>query len=141
MTEEQAVLATLQEYSDAYCSKDTDRLMRLFDDGDDISLIGTGADELCSGRAEVRAIFERNFAEAKAENFVFGWRHVTVTGEFALIATTVDIHLEFEGEKMVVPVRWTVGMIKRTDGWRWLHRNASAAAGSQEEGEAYPDGK
>lgn len=141
MNDREAVLATLQEYSDAYCSKDTDRLMRLFDDGEDISLIGTGADELCSGQAEIRAIFVRNFAEAKANDFVFGWQHVTVTGDFAVVATTVDIHLVFEGEKIVVPVRWTVGMVKRANGWRWLHRNASAAAGSQDEGEAYPDGK
>lgn len=141
MTDKQAVLHTLNEYSDAYCSKDTDRLMRLFDDGDDISLIGTGRDELCSGQSEVRAVFDRNFAEATANDFVFGWQHVTIAGEFALIATTVDIYLEFEGENMVVPVRWTVGLVKRANGWRWLHRNASAAAGSQQDGEAYPEGK
>ncbi len=33
MTEEEAVLATLEEYAEAYCSKDIDRLMALFDDG------------------------------------------------------------------------------------------------------------
>ncbi|MCH7777788.1 MAG: nuclear transport factor 2 family protein [Gemmatimonadetes bacterium] len=42
-------------YAEAYCSKDIDRLMALFDDGDDISLIGTGADELCAGPADIKA--------------------------------------------------------------------------------------
>ena len=57
MTEEETVLATLEEYAEAYCSKDIDRLMALFDDGDDISLIGTGADELCTGRSKSRPCF------------------------------------------------------------------------------------
>lgn len=54
MTPERDLLATLDEYADAYCAKDIDRLMRLFDEGDDVSVIGTGEDELCSGRAEIR---------------------------------------------------------------------------------------
>jgi hypothetical protein len=58
MTDEEAVLATLEDYADAYCAKDIMRLMAVFDDGDDISLIGTGVDEFCerrSGRPVVSA--------------------------------------------------------------------------------------
>jgi hypothetical protein len=62
--EENAVLETLNEYAVAYCAKDLDRLMAVFDDCEDISLIGTGADELCAGRSEVAAVFQRNFEEA-----------------------------------------------------------------------------
>ncbi len=51
------LLATLDEYADAYCAKDLDRMMPLFDSGDDISIIGTGADELCSGQDQVRELF------------------------------------------------------------------------------------
>ena len=40
MTTEDDILATLEEYADAYCAKDIDRLMALFDAGDDISVIG-----------------------------------------------------------------------------------------------------
>ncbi len=69
MTEEEAVLATLEEYAEAYCSKDIDRLMALFDDGDDISLIGTGADELCAGRADIKAVFLRNFSTRRPRGF------------------------------------------------------------------------
>ena len=55
MSQRDAVLATLEEYSAAYCDKDLDRLMAIFVDGEEISLIGTGADELCSGRDAVAA--------------------------------------------------------------------------------------
>lgn len=138
MTEEEAVLATLEEYAEAYCAKDIDRLMALFHDGDDISLIGTGADELCAGRAEIRAVFLRNFASATAAKFQWHWRQVTLREGCAVVAASLTIHLETEDRPRQVPVRWTVSLISRDGEWKWLHRHASAAAGSQQEGTAYP---
>ncbi len=78
-----AVLATLDEYADAYCSKDTDRLMAIFDPGDDITVIGTGNDELCTGQQQVRDLFNRNFAEATATRFEHHWNHATIRGDIA----------------------------------------------------------
>ena len=138
MTEESDVLATLEEYANAYCTKDTDRLMAIFDHGDNISLIGTGADELCSGQAEIRSVFDRNFSEATATEFLWHWQHVIVSDNCAVVATTLTIHLDVDGESIKVPIRWTVTMVKRDNEWKWLHRHASSAAGSQEEGSAYP---
>jgi uncharacterized protein (TIGR02246 family) len=135
---EAEILATLEEYASAYCAKDLNRLMTLFDEGDDISIIGTGADELCSGRAAIRELFERNFAEATAEQFEWHWTNVTVRGDTAVVATTLTIHLDLGGEKIQVPIRWTVSLCRKSGGWRWLHRHASAAAGGQDEGAAYP---
>jgi ketosteroid isomerase-like protein len=138
MGQEEELLATLDAYADAYCAKDADRLMGLFDAGDDISVIGTGGDELCSGRGQVRALFERNFAEATAREFEWHWRHVTVAGDTGVVATTLTIHLDLEGEPLQVPIRWTVALRQTEDGWVWLHRHASSAAGSQDDGQAYP---
>ncbi len=140
MTEKEAVLATLEEYAGAYCSKDADRLMALFDDGDDISLIGTGADELCAGRSAIMAVFLRNFSEATATRFQWHWKHVTVTDGSAVVAITSTIHLDTEAGPITVPVRWTVSMVRRSGHWRWLHRHASIASASQEDGTAYPSG-
>jgi uncharacterized protein (TIGR02246 family) len=141
MKDRDAVLATLDEYAKAYCAKDADRLMALFDDGDDISLIGTGADELCTGRSAIREVFLRNFSEASATRFEWDWRHVTVADLCAVVATTLTIHLDTSAGPAQVPVRWTVSMIRRGDNWRWLHRHASVAASSQKEGAAYPDNR
>ena len=140
MTVEDAVLATLEDYAEAYCAKDIDRLMAVFDDGDDISLIGTGADELCSGRSDIEAVFLRNFADATATSFQWHWKHVTLTDSSAVVAITLTIHLETQGSPLQVPVRWTVALVRRSGRWRWLHRHASSAAVSQEEGTAYPTG-
>ena len=55
MSNADQIMATLEEYAAAYCAKDLERLMAIFVDGEDISLIGTGADELCSGRGGERS--------------------------------------------------------------------------------------
>ena len=138
MSVEDEVLATFEGYADAYCGKDLDALMALFDPGDDISVIGTGADELCAGRSDIRALFERNFAEATAGRFEWHWRHVTVRGDTATVAASLTIHLLVAGEALAVPVRWTVSLHRDEGRWLWLHRHASAAASDQDDGAAYP---
>ncbi len=138
MTDEEAVLATLDQYAEAYCATDIDHLMAVFDDGDDISLIGTGADELCAGRSAIEAVFLRNFSDATATRFAWHWKHITVANDCAVVAITLTIHLETQDGPLQVPVRWTVSLVRRSGRWRWLHRHASSAAVSQEEGTAYP---
>jgi len=138
MNDENAVLATLDEYADAYCAKDLQRLMAIFVDGESISLIGTGADELCSGREKVSSVFERNFRDATATQFEWKWKDVVIHGKSATVAITLNIHLLIDEESLIVPVRWTVSLVKIGARWKWVHRHASAAAVSQDEGSAYP---
>ena len=139
--DETDVMNTLYAYADFYCAKDTKGLMSLFDEGDDISLIGTGADETCSGRAAVQAVFDRNFVEATAHKFEWGWRHMIVTDASAVVAVSLTIFLTAGGKEIRVPIRWTISLIRRPSGWKWLHRHASTPANSQKEGNAYPEGK
>jgi len=138
MNEQRAVFATMEEYASAYCAKDVDRLMKLFDDGDDISLIGTGSDELCAGHPAIKEVFNRNFSEATATSFEWGWRHITVVGNCAVVAISLVIHLDSPAGCVEVPLRWTVSLVRRGDTWHWLHRHASTAATTQKEGAAYP---
>lgn len=111
------------------------RLMAVFDDGDDISLIGTGADEFCEQRSEIEAVFLRNFSEATATRFQWSRKRVTISGGFAVVAITLTIHLNIHDRPLLLPVRWTVALSKRSGRWRWLHRHASTAA---KEGTGYP---
>ena len=138
MTDQDQVLATLEEYAAAYCTKDLDRLMAIFVDDGAMSLIGTGSDELCSGRNAVAAVFARNFRDATATRFEWGWKDIAIHEKSATVAIEVNIHLKINDEPVVVPVRWTVSLVLTPAGWKWVHRHASAAAGSQEEGSAYP---
>jgi ketosteroid isomerase-like protein len=63
----QAVRATLDRYSVLYAAHDVDGIMGLFAPDPDIVVIGTGADEKCVGPAQVRQLFERNFAESETD--------------------------------------------------------------------------
>jgi len=139
MKEENQVMATLEDYATAYCAKDIDALMSVFDSGENISLIGTGGDELCSGRDAVKAVFLRNFRDATAKRFKWHWKDIIVADNQAVVAITLTIHLDVDGTSLEVPVRWTVALLKKnSDRWVWLHRHASSAASEQEDGAAYP---
>jgi ketosteroid isomerase-like protein len=135
------VLATLDEYADAYCAKDLDRLMGIFVVGEDISLIGTGGDELCSGRSAIASVFSRNFNDATARQFEWGWKDVAIHGNAATVAISLVIHLTIDDEAVSVPVRWTVSLVRTGGAWKWVHRHASAAANTQDDGAAYPTGE
>jgi uncharacterized protein (TIGR02246 family) len=132
------IMATLEEYAAAYCAKDLERLMAIFVNGEGISLIGTGADELCSGREAVASVFERNFRDATATQFEWKWRDIAVHGTAATVAITLNSHLETDSGNLTVPVRWTVCLVLIDGQWLWAHRHASSAAISQKDGTAYP---
>lgn len=138
MEDEQLIMAILDDYAAAYCMKDIDALMHVFVDGEGISLIGTGGDELCGGREAVTNVFLRNFKEATANRFEWHWSHVIVSGDQAVVAITLTIHLTYQGNELKVPVRWTVALRRDHGRWAWLHRHASSAASSQDDGQAYP---
>ncbi len=138
MTDQDVILETLEAYADAYCAKDLTRLMDIFVDGEGISLIGTGADELCAGKKAVASIFERNFRDATATQFEWGWKDVAIHDDACTVSIALSIHLIVDDKNLIVPVRWTVSLVKVGTVWKWVHRHASAAAGSQDEGTAYP---
>lgn len=137
MTEEQQIKSTLEDYAKAYCSKDIDSLMHVFDDNDEISVIGTGADELCAGKSSVRELFQRNFAEATANKFEWQWSNIIISNNYAVVAISLVIHLEYQGSNLEIPIRWSVAL-RKTCRWVWLHRHASSPASNQDEGQAYP---
>jgi ketosteroid isomerase-like protein len=133
-----AIKSTLEDYKNAYCSKDIEAMMSVFDDSENISVIGTGADELCVGQNEVRDLFLRNFEEATATRFEWDWLDVRISGNHAVVSVTLTIHLEYKGNKLKVPIRWTVVLKNKNGKWVWIHRNASMAASNQDDGQAYP---
>lgn len=133
-----AIKSTLEDYAKSYCAKDIDAMMLVFDNSDNISVIGTGADELCVGREKVKDLFLRNFNEATASKFEWNWIDVRISENHAVTSVTLTIHLEYKGQQLKVPVRWTVVLKNENGKWVWIHRNASTAASSQDDGQAYP---
>jgi len=77
------IKCTLQDYAQAYCYKDINAMMHIFGDSDNISVIGTGADELFVGRDEVKKLFLRNFNEATANKFEWNWIDIRISENHA----------------------------------------------------------
>ncbi len=100
-----AIIATLDDYAKAYCDKDIDALMQVFDDSNFISVIGTGADELCQGQDSVRGLFLRNFSEATAKGFNWQWTDIIVSTNHAVVAVSLTIALEYQDQELTVPIR------------------------------------
>jgi ketosteroid isomerase-like protein len=144
MSDKESIMQTLEDYATAYCSKDVDALMRVFDDSDEITLIGTGSSEnLRIGQEEVKDVFVRNFRDATAKEFVYGRRNIFINGNVAVVAIVLTLNIEIDGNAISVPLRWTVSLIKRnTDKsngrWVWVHRHASTPAAGQDKNSAYP---
>ena len=132
------IKSTLNNYAKAYSDKDIDALMSVFDDSDNISVIGTGSDELCVGREEVRNLFIRNFKEATANKFEWNWIDIRLLENHAVVSVTLTIHLNYNNAQQQVPIRWTVVLKHKNNRWVWIHRNASVASINQDEGMAYP---
>jgi ketosteroid isomerase-like protein len=133
------IKSTLEDYANAYCSKDIGKLMSVFEDSDNISVIGTGSDELCVGRKEVKVLFMRNFEEATATEFEWNWIDIRRSDNHAVASVTLKIHLANNGANFKVPIRWTVVLKNIGNRWVWIHRNASTAATDQDQGSAYPN--
>ena len=134
----EAIISTLNDYANAYCAKDIDAIMKVFDSGDNISVIGTGEDETCVGHTEIKALFIRNFQEATARQFDWNWIDIRISDNHAIASVKLTIHLDTDDEQLSVSIRWSVVLKHTSSRWVWLHRNASVAASDQDEGQAYP---
>lgn len=138
MADVDEILATLEACERAYCARDGEGLMALFDEDAAISLIGTGEDVPYQNRKKILALFKRNFKTANARRFEWHWRHVTVSGNAAVVASSLTIHPQDTSGSVPQPERWTVALVRRGSGWKWLHRHASIAAPGQGDGAADP---
>ncbi len=112
-----AIQLTLENYAEAYSSKNIDALMNVFDNSDNISVIGTGSDELCVGRDQVKNLFLRNFGEATAKEFEWNWVDIRISNKHAVASVKLTIHIVYLDEHINVPIRWTVVLKNENEKW------------------------
>ncbi len=88
----ESIVSTLDDYAKAYCEKNIQAIMSIFEDSDNISVIGTGEDETCVGREEIQALFARNFQEATARQFIWNWVDVRISNNHAVASVKLTIY-------------------------------------------------
>jgi len=74
---EAAVMNVMNQHVEAYAKRDLDALLSLFAPDPDVVFIGTGGDEKRIGLAEIKAQFERDFAQSETVSVELGWISVS----------------------------------------------------------------
>lgn len=136
-TASREVEAFVQQFMDGYGAKDADALAALLV-GDEIVLVGTGADEVRFGLAAFREQAERDFSQADELAMSLDNLKVSTFGDAAFAYCDVTVSGTAGGQTFQMPgLRCTFGMVRSTDGWRCAQSHLSAPAGGQEEGSSF----
>lgn len=135
---EAAVLATLEEFKQAYEQRDSGRLVALFAPDPDVVLLGTGADEKRVGLAAIRAQAERDWAQSEAFTVDWTWTSVSAAGSVAWVTLDAIGHVTAGGQAMDLPLRVSVVLERRGPAWLWMQVHTSLPTPGQEAGESFP---
>ncbi|GAA1061522.1 nuclear transport factor 2 family protein [Agromyces bracchium] len=133
------VEAVLREWAEAYRARDMGALLRNAI-GDDVQLVGTGADEVRFGLDEYRAQATRDFSQADDAEFRLSNLRVTAIGGAAFAYCDVTASGSAGGQPFEMSgLRMTVGLVRTDDGWRFVQTHLSAPDRAQAEGRSFED--
>ncbi len=131
------VEAVLNQWSEAYRAKDIDALVG-FAIGDDVQLVGTGADEVRFGLDAYRAQAERDLTQADEASMTFSNLRVTTVGDVAFAYCDVRVAGSAGGQAFDMSgLRFTVGLARTADGWRMVQSHLSTPDSAQDEGSSF----
>lgn len=137
---EAAVMAVVNQLIEAFTKRDLDGALALFAPDPDVVFIGSGVDEKCIGLAEVKAEFERAFAQSEEASIQLGWYSVSAAGPVAWVASDGVIQAKVSGQEISFPIRLTTVLEQRAGKWLVVHSHDSLPAAGQKEGESWPTG-
>jgi ketosteroid isomerase-like protein len=126
---DEAVLQTLTALNDVLARRDLAGFMALFEDDDDIMLLGSDAGEVFRGRAEVGGFLKRLYG--LPFTFAFDMPNATVRrkGHHAwLFADGAMVHKRADGSETRRPYRIVLVMKRHDDAWRWQLFSGSVPA-------------
>jgi class 3 adenylate cyclase/ketosteroid isomerase-like protein len=140
MTIEQAVAevrSVVYQMAERYGALDADGVLAMFVKEDTL-LVGTGADEVRFGPAEVRRQVVRDMSEVDGLSLGMENLRVNVFGEAAFAYSDLVINASVGGESFRFPVRTTIGLILTSDRWRIAQIHTSVPWGEQAPGRSFP---
>ncbi|MGC9516657.1 MAG: nuclear transport factor 2 family protein [Methanomicrobiales archaeon] len=138
MEAESAVKELLERYTQAYASKDMEKMMSLFPDDPDLVFIGTGEDEWVQGFEELKKGFKRDFKQADEIDVGFENLSISSSGHVAWASMRMMMNAMVSGEEVILVGRLSIVVEKRDDRWFIVHLHFSLPASGQEEGDSYP---
>ncbi|MEI6107644.1 MAG: SgcJ/EcaC family oxidoreductase [Opitutae bacterium] len=118
--DEQAIRSSIEKMNVALAQRDLAGFMALFDDSDNIMLIGSDVGEIYRGRQEVAGFIKMLYGMP----FVFSFEltQVVITPDKNSAWAFVDgamVHTGASGKVKKIPYRFAITLVKREGGWRW----------------------
>ena len=131
------IIRAIDEAAEAFEQRDMARFLDLFAPDADVVMYGTGRDEKCLGREEIRRAFERAWAQSESASFQLGWRSISSAGPVAWVAADATVRVEVEGRVLTEDLRITFVFERRDDRWLCVQSHDSLPAAGQEEGRSF----
>jgi ketosteroid isomerase-like protein len=132
-----AVLATLQQWKDAYSRRDLDGALSVIAPDADVVGIGTGPDEWRVGPEEFKAQLERDFAQSEALSVDYEPLVVSEAGPVAWVAGRARVLGRVGGQELTLTGRFTAVLERREDRWLLMQTHFSLPAAEQAEGRSF----
>ena len=135
---EVAVMNALNKFMESYQKRDIEGVMSAFSPDDDQVMFGTGADEKRIGRDQIKAQFERDWAQTETLNFNFTWLPISAAGPVAWVAAEGLGQGKAGGQEFAFPFRMTAVLEQRGNEWLMVQSHLSLPAPGQTEGDSVP---
>jgi len=122
---EKDIRNSLQLWNDAAKERDIEKAMSLFDDSENILLVGSDSGEICKGKEQISKWLKMLFDYAS-----FSWEldrvDIDYSGNTAWVFTEGKMVVTpSNGKTRKVPYRFTGILVKRNNVWKWRLFNGS----------------
>jgi uncharacterized protein (TIGR02246 family) len=125
-----AVRISLEAVNPILTKRDLAGFMALFENSDDILLVGSDTGEIFSGRASISGFLKQLYA--LPFTFSFDMTNVTIRRKADNAWAFVDgamVHTATDGKTTRRPYRFAVVMVKHSNAWRWQLFHGSVPGG------------
>ena len=133
-----AMTALLAAYREAYLRRDVEGLLALFAPEPDITVMGTGTDELSIGVAVLRNQFTRDITQADEIVWDFPAPVVACLGSVAWTLVQANVHARMGSIREDLALRASVVAVRVGDRWLIHQMHCSLPSPGQPEGESFP---
>jgi uncharacterized protein (TIGR02246 family) len=135
---EAAVMNVMTQFAEAFSKRDLNASLALLVPDPDVVFIGTGGDEKRIGLAEIKALFERDFAQFEDASLKLAQPSVSAAGSVAWVVADLILRAKTGGREISLQARSTAVLERREGRWLIAQSHASLPATGQAEGEAFP---
>ncbi len=134
---ETEIKALIEEMWTRYAQKDLEGCLEFWANDPDVTVIGTGVDEVRLGAEELRNAMKRDFEQAGSITQSIEWLRISAVRDAAWSAGTITLTTTVNGNEVVLPARQTNVCVKQSGAWRIVQLHLSLPAMDQGAGRSW----